>query len=148
MYAAQVRVHRAATSAREYDAITVCIGDLHLSCDAVNDRAIRLAKRLADAHEAAFVYDDATAARVHAALSVAQQGSANELVSPFYLEGIKEGRAMFKQYGAAIAQSELSNLNSTIAGFSASSPVGQLLRGERDFWKNQVKRASKQGSAA
>lgn len=63
-----------------------------------------------------------------------------ETVSMFYIEGIKEGRAAFERQGIAAAQDELANLNSTIKGFAASSPVGQMLRGERDFWLNQVKR--------
>lgn len=59
-------------------------------------------------------------------------------VSPHYIEGIKEGRAAFERDGIAVAQAELRNLNSTIKGFAASSPVGQMLRGERDFWKHQI----------
>jgi hypothetical protein len=60
-------------------------------------------------------------------------------VSQNYLDGIKEGRAIAKQYGTDDAIARLENLNSTIRGFAASSPVGQLLRGERDFWRNQIK---------
>ena len=65
-----------------------------------------------------------------------------QTVTAEYLEGIKEGRAAFKQHGLSIAHDELANLNSTIKGFAASSPVGQMLRGERDFWRNQLKRAA------
>jgi hypothetical protein len=61
-------------------------------------------------------------------------------VSAEYLMGIKEGRSMLNKHGASIAQEELDNLNRTIKGFTASSPVGQMLRGERDFWVNQLKR--------
>lgn len=64
-------------------------------------------------------------------------------VSAFYIEGIKEGRASLERNGIAAAHEELANLVSTIKGFSASSPVGQLLRGERDFWAAQVKRTAK-----
>lgn len=47
---------------------------------------------------------------------------------------------MFNEYGMEFAEEELANLESTIKrGFDASSPVGQMLRGERDFWKNQLK---------
>lgn len=60
-------------------------------------------------------------------------------VSQFYIEGIKEGRASLKRNGPSVAKDELDNLNRTIKGFPASSPVGQLLRGERDFWRNQIK---------
>ena len=63
-------------------------------------------------------------------------------VSAMYIEGIKEGRSMLEKYGAAIAHEELDNLNRTIKGFAASSPVGQMLRGERDFWRNQLKRTA------
>jgi hypothetical protein len=55
-----------------------------------------------------------------------------------YLEGIKEGRAMFKKHGMSVAHDELANIARTLKGFPASSPVGQMLRGERDFWKNQI----------
>jgi hypothetical protein len=64
-------------------------------------------------------------------------------VSPYYIEGIKEGRAALTKHGMGIAHDELRNLDSTIRrGFDASSPVGQMLRGERDFWRNQLKRAA------
>ena len=72
MRAHQVKVQRVATAAREYDAITVVIGDLHLRCDAHDDRSIRLARRLADDHGATFMYDDATADRVRAALGISK----------------------------------------------------------------------------
>lgn len=65
--------------------------------------------------------------------------SATKTVSTHYIEGIKEGRAWFEKYGIEAAQDELRNLNSTIKSFDASSPVGQMLRGERDFWLNQIK---------
>ncbi len=64
-------------------------------------------------------------------------------VSIYYLEGIEEGRQAFKRHGLAQADDELRNLNSTLKGFSADSPVGQMLRGERDFWLNQIKRGKK-----
>ncbi|MDT0140186.1 hypothetical protein [Acidovorax sp. PRC11] len=66
-----------------------------------------------------------------------------DTVSTFYVEGIKEGRASLERHGMAAASDELANLNSTIKGFPASTSVGQLLRGERDFWANQIKRARK-----
>lgn len=59
--------------------------------------------------------------------------------SQWYIEGIKEGRAWLEKYGMEDAQAVLDNLNSTIKRFAASSPVGQMLRGERDFWKNQLR---------
>lgn len=65
-------------------------------------------------------------------------------VTAEYLMGIKEGRAILEQRGTddASAQDRLDSLNRTIKGFAASSPVGQMLRGERDFWANQIKRAA------
>lgn len=71
MKAHHVKVQRVATAAREYDAITVVIGDLHLRCDAVDARSIRLARRLADEHGATFMFDEATASRVRDALGLA-----------------------------------------------------------------------------
>lgn len=59
-------------------------------------------------------------------------------VSACYIEGIKEGRKWFDRYGMDNVLAHLENLDSTIRGFAASTPVGQLLRGERDFWRNQL----------
>ena len=64
-------------------------------------------------------------------------------VTAEYILGIKEGRERYSQYGIAIACDELQNLESTIKGFAASTPVGQMLRGERDFWRNQLKRGKR-----
>ena len=44
----RVKVCMRSTTTRTYPAITVVIGDLHLSCDVRGSRDIRLAKRLAD----------------------------------------------------------------------------------------------------
>lgn len=63
-------------------------------------------------------------------------------VTAEYLKGIKEGRAWLRQYGAGDAAALLDNLNRTIKGFAASLPVGQMLRGERDFWRNQIKKGA------
>jgi hypothetical protein len=60
-------------------------------------------------------------------------------VSEMYIEGIKEGRAILQKHGTEFAREALENLNRAIEGFSASSPVGQMLRGERDFWHNQLR---------
>lgn len=59
-------------------------------------------------------------------------------VTQEYLQGIKDARAVFKAEGMQNAREHLDNLNSTIQGLCASSPVGQHLRGERDFWANQL----------
>lgn len=66
-------------------------------------------------------------------------------VTAEYLEGIREGREWFKRYGIADAAAVLDNLERTIKGFAADTPVGQMLRGERDFWRNQIR---KRGVAA
>ena len=42
--------------------------------------------------------------------------------------------------GMEYAEDHIYNLRETIKGFAASSPVGQMLRGELQFWLNQVKR--------
>lgn len=62
-----------------------------------------------------------------------------QTVTAEYLEGIREGRATFKAEGMANARAHLDNLNATAATFAANSPVGQMLRGERDFWRNKLK---------
>jgi len=49
-----VLIHTASTTTREYDAIRFVIADLHLSCDLVSDRQIRIAKKLAEQHGATF----------------------------------------------------------------------------------------------
>ena len=59
-------------------------------------------------------------------------------VTSEYLMGIREGRETLRRCGPSVANAELANLNATIRMFGASNPVGQLLRGERDFWRNQV----------
>jgi hypothetical protein len=55
-----------------FDRIVVVIGDLHLRCDVNCDRDIRLAKQLADSHEAPFEYAPEVAERVLAALATAK----------------------------------------------------------------------------
>ncbi len=61
-------------------------------------------------------------------------------VTAEYIEGIKEGRAWLRQYGMADAAAHLDNITRTARTFAAQSPVGQMLRGERDFWRNQIKK--------
>ena len=62
-------------------------------------------------------------------------------VSQHYIDGIKEGRDALRKYGTeqiTVAE-RIANLKSTMKGFSNTSPVGEMLRGELDFWKNQAK---------
>lgn len=63
-------------------------------------------------------------------------------VTQEYLAGIKEGREILKTYGIEkiTIQERIANLKSTLKGFSKTSPVGQMLLGELDFWKNQQKK--------
>lgn len=69
--------------------------------------------------------------------------SAPKTVTAEYLMGISEGRDYLKRFGAEDAQAHLDNIERTIrSGFDASSPVGQMLRGERDFWRNQIKKGN------
>lgn len=62
-------------------------------------------------------------------------------VTAEYIEGIKEGREWLKRHGMTDAAAHLDNLTRTARTFDAQSPVGQMLRGERDFWRNQIKKA-------
>ncbi len=59
---------------RSYDAIKVVLCDLHLSCNLgeseSSDREIKLAKRLADSHQAWFDYDEHNAERVRRVLGI------------------------------------------------------------------------------
>jgi hypothetical protein len=63
-----VSVRREQSTRGHYDCIKVVIGDLHLRCDVTCDRDIKLAKRLADDHGAAFTYSPEVASRVCSAL--------------------------------------------------------------------------------
>jgi hypothetical protein len=60
-------------------------------------------------------------------------------VTAEYLMGIRDGRETLRRCGASVASAELANLDATARLFAASNPVGQMLRGERDFWRNQIK---------
>ena len=63
-----------------------------------------------------------------------------QTVTQEYLDGIAEGRATLKRDGPDYALDHLDVLTRCARRFDAQSPVGQLLRGERDFWRNQVKK--------
>ena len=60
-------------------------------------------------------------------------------VTSDYINGIREGRETLRRCGPSVARQELDNLTATVRMFDASNPVGQMLRGERDFWRNQIK---------
>ena len=72
-----------------------------------------------------------------------------------YIAGITDARATMRRiqsgqdacYSAAelpeFMRSEVASIERTIrSGFGPSSPVGQMLRGERDFWRNQIRKAA------
>lgn len=61
-------------------------------------------------------------------------------VTSSYIDGIAEGRALMRQ-GVTPADA-LPNLDTLCRQFAADSPVGQLYRGERDFWRHQLKKGS------
>ena len=65
-----------------------------------------------------------------------------QTVSAEYLAGINEGRAIYRAEGMANATAHVDNLRATLRGFSGQSPVGQMLRGELDFWRNQIKESN------
>lgn len=61
-------------------------------------------------------------------------------VSHAYITGIKEGRELLKQnpnYNCDDIQAIIENTNDTLKGFTGD--VADMLRGERDFWKHQLK---------
>lgn len=68
-------------------------------------------------------------------------------VTQEYLDGIAEGRATLKRDGGEYAADHLDVCTRAARQFDAQSPVGQLLRGERDFWRNQVKKQRKASAA-
>lgn len=61
-------------------------------------------------------------------------------VTAEYLDGIREGRATFREHGISVAADCLDTLNRLCRMFDAASPVGQSYRGERDFWRNQIRK--------
>lgn len=65
-------------------------------------------------------------------------------VTSDYLMGITEARKFMRAYPHINPAMEIDTLTATIKLFNASSPVGQMLRGERDFWVYQLKKQSKQ----
>lgn len=67
-----------------------------------------------------------------------------QTVTSEYLMGVTEARKFMRAYPHINPTMEIDTLNSTIKLFAASSPVGQMLRGERDFWAYQIKKQSKQ----
>lgn len=65
-----IKIVRRQIGPREVDVIRVVINDLHLSADLVHASQIRAAKRLADDHQCAFLYDESTAPQVREVLGI------------------------------------------------------------------------------
>lgn len=70
-----------------------------------------------------------------------------QTVTEDYLEGIREGRTLLRQWQmqgepdiASMARTAHDTTTRLCREFDAQSPVGQLFRGERDFWRNQLKK--------
>lgn len=69
-----------------------------------------------------------------------------QTVTQEYLDGIREGRELWNTLAPECRLEEapayLANVEATMRTFSAG-PVKDLLRGERDFWRNQIRKGSK-----
>lgn len=61
-------------------------------------------------------------------------------VTAEYLDGIREGRATLREHGIDVAADCLATARELCRRFPAASPVGQVYRGERDFWLNQLRK--------
>lgn len=72
-----------------------------------------------------------------------------------YIAGITDARATLRRIQSGqdatyrpdelpeFMREELAGIERTIrSGFGPSSPVGQMLRGERDFWRNQLRKVA------
>lgn len=71
-----------------------------------------------------------------------------QTVTREYIEGIKEGRQFMARFGAEPGfsiEEHIAATRATLKGFGKNSPVGQMLQGEIDFFKNQI---SKQKGAS
>lgn len=64
-----------------------------------------------------------------------------QTVTAEYVQGIKEGREFLNAHNPSLFDMLVivDNLKSTIATFNPG-PVKDLLKGERDFWKYQIKK--------
>lgn len=61
-------------------------------------------------------------------------------VSQSYLDGIREGREWLTKYPDTDAAEMHESAKRCCKITSPQSETGQMHRGERDFWKNQMKR--------
>lgn len=69
-------------------------------------------------------------------------------ISQAYLDGIREGRSLLNAWlaeglddVAELARVSLANAQERCRMFDASTDIGQLTRGERDFWRNQIRKS-------
>lgn len=63
-------------------------------------------------------------------------------VTTAYLDGIKDGRSFLSAHGP-FDRSEIERLRDNaaqVAKMNAGNAVAEFARGERDFWRNQLKR--------
>lgn len=70
MRAQGIRITRRQVGERTFDSIRIVINDIHLSCDLVDDRQIRSARKIADEDGCWFEYDEHNAERVRNALGI------------------------------------------------------------------------------
>jgi hypothetical protein len=67
---------------------------------------------------------------------------ASQTVTAEYIMGISEARAFKNKFPDVDPANEIDTLNRTIRMFGSDSAVGQMLRGERDFWRNQIRKGA------
>lgn len=58
-------------------------------------------------------------------------------VSSAYIDGIKEGREVFTQHGYLCPKIEYESFKNLV--LSHSGVMKDFFKGQRDFWKNQMK---------
>ena len=60
-----------------------------------------------------------------------------------YIMGITEGRAFLRQFSPDLEDMRHLEANcvDALKGYQSGGPVADMLRGERDFWRNQIKKA-------
>lgn len=63
-------------------------------------------------------------------------------VTSAYLDGIKEGRNMYNQHSYLDPAHELESFNILVK--SHSGAIKDFYKGQRDFWKNQLKKETTQ----
>jgi hypothetical protein len=61
-----------------------------------------------------------------------------KILSSYYIEGIKEGRGIHSQHGYLCPQNEYENCKELAK--KHAGPMKDFFLGQRDFWKNQIKK--------